>query len=411
MDKRFMPHRVPLCGKSALKNKSIRPLFFLLLLTIPAIAQNHWDDGEINAVFDGVTIDITPTVWEIEAREVTSYDFGRHLLRRGKAKKAREWFQTLALTGKDQAALFGLTWIKWQSGNTYGALLDCAHLLQDHPSPLIQARTFYLVGSIHLDQGDSAAATSYLIQAYDLYTKLDRDGGRFLVLTMLARVAVHEGDFDRAEALLERACRRNEKIAEKGALAYSLGRYHEIIAEMAYGQGNQTHAASAMMDGEWAYRKDMEMALADEISALIRPNPKNTNPGQHMIGSLNGISGPSRAGDRREPLRSTGGIEPRDDGGSATMTAGGEDPDSDQQEPQRSSGGQIPSNDGGSATQTLVGPPPNDDPLDPHRSTGGVAPRDDDGSAAKSTQGEPTQDLMGSLKITVGPCPGDENDS
>ena len=245
--------------------KKIGILIFGLSYSATAFSQNTWDADEIITIFDG--IDVTAALERVEAKGITPYDFGRDLLVAGEGEKAKQWYQALTIATKDPQYIYGLAWVKWQTGDNGAALKDAQYLLHKNPSPLIRARTLFLLGGINVDERQFERARERLTEGLKAYTSLNKFGGQFLCLSMLAMVAVHEREFDEVEPLLDRAYEINEKMRTKGFKPYSRGRYHEIIGEMRFVQGDYIGAASSAEESEAAYRQIGQTDLADEILA------------------------------------------------------------------------------------------------------------------------------------------------
>ncbi len=251
-------------------------LAFLCICNMLACGQNDkpkWDDEEIADVFDG--IDVTAALARVEARGVTPYDFGFYLLRQGHPDKAKEWFVAVGIDAarkgdKDRGKyIYGLAWVKWVTGDNKGAIEDVKYVLARKPSPLIRARSLYLLGAVSVDEHQFEDARANLRAGQSAYKALGKDGGQFLCFSMLALAAVYEGNFDDVEKLLDLASQHNDAIKAKGKKPYSMGREYEIISEKRYAQGDYAGALEMATESESAYRLAGKEHLADEVQSKI----------------------------------------------------------------------------------------------------------------------------------------------
>ena len=235
-----------------------------------ALAQGVWENDEMDAIADGVNFDIEVALERLEEKGVTPYDFGIDLLYSGRPDKAKKWFETLGIATKEPQYLFGLAWVKWQSGDNHGALKDGHYLIHKNPPPLIRARTLYLLGTINIDEKDFKRAREDLQKAFDAYAAIEgKYGGQYKVLTMIAWAAVVEGKYEEVLELLDRALEFNEKARDIGLKTQSLGRYLEIIAEMFFRQGDYSSALRKADESRAAYQASGELFAADIMQVKI----------------------------------------------------------------------------------------------------------------------------------------------
>jgi len=111
-----------------------------------------------------------------------------------------------------------------------------------------------MLGAINVDEHDFEAARENLRTGFEAYEVLDKAGGQYLCLSMMAMCAVFERRLDDVEPLLEKALEYNKKIEAKGKTPYSLGRYHEIISEMRFAQGDYDGASASAQKNKVAVR-------------------------------------------------------------------------------------------------------------------------------------------------------------
>lgn len=175
----------------------------------------------------------------------------------------------MAISKKDPQFIYGLAWVKWKTGDNRSALKDALYLLHRNPSPLIRARTLFLLGSINLDERELEKARMLYQEGLVAYEELNKFGGQFLCLSMLSMIAVHERNYEQVEPLLKRAYAVNERLREKGFEPYSLARYHEIIGEMHFTKGDFQLAQKLFEKSESVYRETGQTDLADEILTKV----------------------------------------------------------------------------------------------------------------------------------------------
>jgi len=260
----------------AQKSRVASTLMILILVNLLACAQGgKWDDEEIANVFDG--IDISNALAQLEAKGVTPYDFGFQLMGSGHPDKAKEWFVAagihLARTGADMEQkskfVYGLAWMKWITGDASGAIEDAKYILAHKPPPLIQARTFYLLGAVSVDEHAFEDADFNLNAGIKAYGDLKRPGGQYLCASMLAMCAVFEGNFDQVAPWLEKASKYNDLTEKMGFKRWNSGRYYEIQSELRYAQGDYAGALFAARESAGTYREGNDVLLADEVDAKI----------------------------------------------------------------------------------------------------------------------------------------------
>jgi tetratricopeptide (TPR) repeat protein len=245
--------------------KSTLLVLAMSLCFAQCFAQDN--DQEIADVFDG--IDVTTALDRVKEMGVTPYDFGFRLLRSGHPDKAKEWYVAVGIKTKDLQYVYGLAWMKWVTGDNRGAMDDAKYVLARKPSPLIKARTYYLLGAVSVDEYQFKTAKQNLEAGLKAYGALGKDGGQYLCTSMLAMCAVYERNFDDVEPLLEKADMFNEAVRAKGKKAYPKGRHYEILSEMRYAQGDFEGALIAAQDSAAAYREGEKHHLADEVEAKI----------------------------------------------------------------------------------------------------------------------------------------------
>ncbi len=235
----------------------------IIVFLLPACAQDKWSEEEITSVFDG--IDLTAALNKLEAKDVTPYDFGFDLLRKGHKDRAKTWYSAMSTKTDDPKYAYALAWVEWATGNSAAALDDCKYVLAKNPTPLIKARTYYLLGTVNVDEFNFEAARKSLNAGLDLYRELGKVGGQYLCTSMLALCAVYEGEFHEVEPLLDKA----EQLRQPVSKIYSGGRYHEILSLMRYEQNDFAGALIAAQDSVAAYRESEEYHLADEVEAKV----------------------------------------------------------------------------------------------------------------------------------------------
>lgn len=238
-------------------------------LVLPSFGQATWDAEEISEIFDGVHFDMSAAIARVEAKGITPYDFGRDLLVAGEGEKAKQWYQSLAIATKEPQYLYGLAYVKRQTGDNHGALKDAYFLMHKNPPQLIRARTLYLLGGINLDERRFEEARKNLQEGLEAYAQLNKFGGQYLCLSMMAWGAVFEGNYDAVEPLLDRALEFNEKIRSKGKEPYGLGRYHEIIGELQFAQKNYFASLLAAEQSKEAYQESGLQYHSEEMQAKI----------------------------------------------------------------------------------------------------------------------------------------------
>ncbi len=242
---------------------SILSLFFSAI----ACSQNTWDDDEITRIFDG--IDVTAALQRVEEKGVTPYDFGLKLLNMGYPDKAKEWYVAVGIHTKDLQYVYGLAWVKWLTGDSQGALNDSKYILARKPTPLIKARTLYMLGAINVDEYKFGAAQEYLQAGFEAYGELNKPGGQYLCLSMMAMGAVFERNLDKVEQLLEQSLEYNEKNGQRGYKPDDMGRTYEIISELRFAQGNYDSSLLAAQQSVEAYRTALKHSFADEVEAKV----------------------------------------------------------------------------------------------------------------------------------------------
>jgi tetratricopeptide (TPR) repeat protein len=147
---------------------------------------------------------------------------------------------------------------------------DGLYLLHKNPSPLLRARTLYLLGSIHIDERQILEAKTCLTDAFEEYGAIENKfGGQYLALSMLAWAAILEDKYDEVIPLLDRAQEYNEKLRDIGLEPYSLGMYHETLAELHFVQGDYHAALLKSEESENAYREAGELMEADLILTKV----------------------------------------------------------------------------------------------------------------------------------------------
>lgn len=245
----------------------LRLVLFLVLSNVIGYAQNDWGKAEIAKVFDG--IDVSGALEAVKAKGLTPYDFGIKLLDSGQPDQAKKWFVAVGIETGDVQYVYGLAWCKWITGDNHGALVDAEHVLGGTPSPLIQARTHYLLGGIAIDEEHFDKARLHLTTALEGYSALDKVGGQFLCLSSLAACAVFERKLDEVVPFLERAYVANENLRDKGIEPFSQGRRLEIIGEMRFAQADYEGSLQAVQESIEAYRAAGSQSLADELQAKV----------------------------------------------------------------------------------------------------------------------------------------------
>jgi len=241
----------------------MRSFFLLLLLCTSLRAQGLLGDTDITNVFEGV--DISSALEKLEAQGKTPYQFGMDLLHSGHPDKAKEWFVAVGIETKDVQYVYGLAFVKWATGDTRGAVEDCGYILSKNPTPIVLARTQYMLGSIGVDNQDFESARRNLLKALDTYRELGKNGGMYLCYSMMALNAVYQKNFDAVEPLLEKAREHNLLIAKP----YSEGRYYEILSEMHFLKGNYTVALLTAQESQDRFTEAGMLHLADEVQARV----------------------------------------------------------------------------------------------------------------------------------------------
>jgi len=243
----------------------------LLCIVAPFVRiQNPISKEDAAEIFDGIEVDVTRAIEAIEARGITPYDFGMDLFAAGDVEGAKKWFQTLAIATEDLQYLYGLAWVKWKTGDTLGALQDCAYILsQESASDLLRARIHYLMGSSSFDGREMEKAEKYFRKGIELYKKLGKYGGQYLCLIELAKVEAERREYDHALETLEKAMSANERLGEKGIEPYGHGRYWELVGNIRFLQRDFEGALHANEMSEAAYRKSGEIFQSDEVLAKM----------------------------------------------------------------------------------------------------------------------------------------------
>ena len=194
----------------------------------------------------------------------TPYDFGiKALLQAGEGDKAIDWFNMLTVETNDFKYLYGAAWSKWKTGDNKGALKDALYLSHQELSPLLQARNYYLLGSICLESRLLDDAKKYLAAGHESYGAIDKYGGQYLCLTLLGAVEMRQGNFDQVEPLLQRALEADRLNVEAGYKGHGMGRYHDIMAEMYFLQGDYPSAMEANQKARTAYLGMNKQMAAD----------------------------------------------------------------------------------------------------------------------------------------------------
>ena len=250
-----------------------RSLYLLILLCSSTFLSSqepeNWDEEEIAEVFSGLHVDAGPAIASVEAKGVTPYDFGLDLVDAGMPEKAIEWYRTLGIATKDPQYLYGLAWVKWKTGDYAGAVKDAYFLIHKDPPPLIRARTYYLLGSVNLEQRRLTDAKRELHMGLETYKAIpNKFGGQYLCLTLLAAVAIHQHKFDEVGALLDQALEANEKLESIGLKPYGQGRYFEILGEMHFWKAEYRAALDTTQQARKAYEADGRTMASD--GALVK---------------------------------------------------------------------------------------------------------------------------------------------
>ena len=259
-------------------------LVVTLFFSVCIFAQNKLDDIDIKEIFGGINIDVSAAIARVEAMGIAPYDFGVDLLVAGKIDEAKKWFEALGIATNEPKYVYGLAWVKRRTGDNHGAMKDAHYLLHKNPSPLLRARTLYMLGTISIDERNIQEAKVYLKDAFEVYGSLkNKFGGQYLALSMLAWAAVIEGKHDEVLPLLDQALEFNEKLRTIGLEPYGLGMYHETLAELSFVQGDYQGALVKSEESELAYREAGELLEADLMQTkiglfnLLVGNPKEAD--------------------------------------------------------------------------------------------------------------------------------------
>ena len=248
-----------------------------------ALTQVPLEQAEIDDIFLGINIDASSAIEKVEAKGITPYDFGFRLLDAGEVEKSIKWFQSLAIATNDLQYVYGLARVKWKTGDSIGAMKDCQFILAKDPAKLLRARTYFLLGSFHLEARQFEDSEKYLRTSLDLYQELNKDGGQFLCLMELGHLMVRKKMFDEGMALLHQALDANERVGQKGKKPYSLGRYYEILSVIHFFQSDFEKALVAVEDAMAAYIEVGKTDLFDELLAkkallkLLTGNPSEAS--------------------------------------------------------------------------------------------------------------------------------------
>ena len=225
--------------------------------------QSSWDLEEVGEIVTLAKTDVPGAVALIGSR-ATPYDFGiKALLQSGEGQKAIDWFNMLTVATDEHKYVYGAAWSKWKTGDNKGALKDALYLSHQELSPLLQARNYYLLGSICLESRLLDDAGKYLTAGLKSYQAIDKYGGQYLCLTLLAAVEMRRGSYDRVEPLLRQALEADRLNEAAGYNGHGMGRFHDILAEMYFLQGDYPAAIEANRKARTAYLGMNKQMAAD----------------------------------------------------------------------------------------------------------------------------------------------------
>ena len=223
--------------------------------------QNQWEDAEIETIMTDL-LSRDPKFALLNERVVTPYDFGLDLFDLGKHEESLSWFYTLADVTGDNKAIYGLARILWKTGDNHGSLKQGGYVLTRNPSPVMRARTFYLMGSIEVDERDFKGANRDLEESFEIYSSLKKTGGQYLALAMMAWCAVIEGKFHKVDKLLRRARRFDEMSRNSYGPAFD----YEVMAELYF---RQKRYVSALNYAKKSHAENLEKGNSLEADLML----------------------------------------------------------------------------------------------------------------------------------------------
>lgn len=152
--------------------------FILFFATGHALAHT-WTSNQISEIFNtlygqGAVVAIA----EVEAYDVTPYDFGIDLLEIGDQSNAFSWFNALHQAFPDDRRFaFGKAWLLKERNEIQAAMSLANQLVSSAQTDLQSARAHYLLGVI-LWQGNSYQhARAEFLEARAKYAELEKIGG------------------------------------------------------------------------------------------------------------------------------------------------------------------------------------------------------------------------------------------
>ena len=239
-------------------------VLFLLVFQVPLL-----DDENIQGILIGNGGDIPSAVLRIKESGITPYDYGIRLLRIGKGDEAEQWFQSLTETFDDVNFVYGRAWIRWKTGNLEAALKDAIYLTDQELTPILTARTYYLLGNLGLNSDRLDLARENLNAGLKVYKSLGKNGGQYLCYSLLAAVEIAEKNYDKVEPLLEMALKANQRAAEAGYKPYDMGQYHDLMGEMYFGKREYNKALSSYRNAYAGYQEGNSEYYADGVQVKI----------------------------------------------------------------------------------------------------------------------------------------------
>lgn len=206
----------------------------------------------------------------VESFGLTPYDFGRDLYYDGESQRAIFWCEALAIATNDPQYFYGRALYEWYSGDAEAAVRDVIFLTKKKLPPTIKARTYYLKGRINLQSHLFGDAEKDLQVALDTYKSIKgKFGGQYLCLTLMARAAIAQKDFDKAIELLEAAKLSDDQNVEYGNKPFGMATIHEMYGELYFEQRNFKASLEENEKSYQAFLDGRKKRLADGVLVKI----------------------------------------------------------------------------------------------------------------------------------------------
>ena len=204
-----------------------------LCFLIPVAAgQNSWSSSQIDDVFSGGKVDIKAGLALIATAETTAYDFGMDLLAAEHFSLAIAWYEAMAIDTGEFLYVYGRAYSRWEKGDNDNALQDALYLSDQKLTPLLEARTYYLLGNISEDSGLFELADKYFTNSFDIYKRIGKQGGVRNSLIKKALCAIYLGRYKDVLSLLKRSQVAENKNVENGYKPVGMGPHYSILGDM-----------------------------------------------------------------------------------------------------------------------------------------------------------------------------------